>query len=280
MAWNTKFTEDEKKEVIRLYKKLTLPNLFNHINAQRTEDLIGFTSFRKSLALLNLSKCVMLRWTADETAYLLKNYQKKGNIEMAKKLTKRGRLFTKKSVEKKMQLLNIKRTKAQLQLIVSNHSKKGTYRNANLKRHANTKVAEGATKVQVIRGRVQVSIKVNGNLKAYARVRYEQLHGPIAPGQKIYFKDMDPLNIADENLVAKKGCGLSLEESKVFRKNCKAYLATIKTPEAVQLPPEPPTPKQPVLIAVRINARTIIHVNPGTNIEKLKERYAQRTMIN
>lgn len=275
-----KLTPAEIKEVRRLRKKLTNAELFKHINAQRTsEQQLGYTSFRTQLYALKILKCEMRRWKASETKLLLDNYQTKGNIEIAKMLSKKGRVFTRKQIDKKMQLLNISRTKQELQSIIRAHKQKGTYRKANLQRWKFKKVAEGETKVQIVNGRPQVSIKVNGVLKAYARVRYAQLYGEIPKGHKIYFKDMNPLNVADNNLIARKGSGLTTLESKLYKKHCQAYFNSLKQPKATEPVAEPPKPQQQTLIAVRINARTIVKVKPGTNIEKLKERYAQRTYI-
>lgn len=274
-----KLTKSEIKEVRWLRKTLTNPQLFSHINAQRSfNERLGYTTFRTQLYKLKLFKCEMRRWTPLETKLLLDNYQTIGNIELAKLLSKKGRVFTKKQVNKKMILLKISRTSAQLQHIINNHINKGTYRKANLERWETKKIAEGKTKVQVINGRPQVSIKQNGVLKAYARVRYAQLHGEIAPGVKIYFKDMNPLNIEDDNLIARKGSRLTVKEQKLYKANCKVYFESLKQPITPQVI-EPITTSFTGLIAVRINARTVVNVKPGTNIEKLKERYAQRTFI-
>jgi hypothetical protein len=275
-----KLTPAEIKEVQRLRKMLTNIALFKHINAQREECAqFGYTSFRTQLYSLKIFKCEMRRWTNVETKLLLDNYQTKGNIEIAKMLSKKGRIFTKKQVEKKMILLKITRTKKQLKNLVEAHKKRGIYSKANFKRWKTKKVAEGQTKVQIINGRPQVSIKVNGILKAYARVRYAQLHGNIAPGVKIYFKDMNPLNIADDNLIARKGSGLTAAESKLYKKHCEAYFNSLLQEKAPEPIAEPPKIQTQALIAVRINARTVVNVKPGTNIEKLKERYASRTIM-
>ena len=199
-----KFTPKQKQVVIKMRKQLTNEQLFTHL-VENFNYTSKFTTFRTQLYKIGLKKCDILRWTKKETQLLLDNYQTKGNIEIAKMLTTRTRKFGKKNIEKKMILLNLSRTTEQLQNIINNHKRKGTYHKANIKRWNNKRVEEGDTKVQVINGRPQVSIKVNGALKAYARHRYIELHGEIPKEVKIYFKDMNPLNVADNNLVARQG---------------------------------------------------------------------------
>ena len=276
-----KLTRKEVQWCRRNRGHLTNEQLRAHINGQRREDAqMGVTTFRTLLYKHNIKKNTVLGWTAKETQFLLDNYRTMGNLELSAILTKKRRRILKKNIEKKMILLGLKRTPEELQAIIDGHKAKGTYHRANKKRHKNMgAVQEGEIKVQVVNGRPRVSIKVNGLLKPYARHRYVQLHGEPPKGYKIFFRDWDPLNIADDNLVAMKGRKLTHAEIALYDKNCRAYLSRTRTAKATQPKPEPrPVPAEPRAqrIGVRLNARTVVYVPPGTNIERLRARYENR----
>lgn len=264
----------EIKWIRKNLNRFTNIQLLKHVNAQRDEaEQLKITTFRGLLYKKGIKRNKVLRWTEEETKYLLENYKTMGNIELANNLKKRNRTFKKKNIEKKMILLGIKRTQEELDFIRNAHKSRGVYHRANLKKWQESVIKEGETKVQVINGRPQVSIKIDGRLVAYARYRWQQINGKIPDGNKVYFKDFNPLNTEDKNLICRPARGLTAEEHKEYKKHCSAYFQELKK----QVHPKIPQPKKPTpilkKIAVRINSRTVVYVSPGTNINALKERY-------
>ncbi len=277
-----KFTNNEKKEIRRLFWQLTTRQLWTHINAQRQNDRqFGYTTFRTLLYKMGLKKCAILRWTDEETEFLLANYKTMGNIEIAEKLSTKHRPFHKKNVEKKMKLLGIKRTRGEINAIITKHKERGVYSRANYERWRGRKIKEGQTKVQVSNGRPRVMIKVNGKLVPYARHRYLQLHGSIPKGYKVYFKDMNPLNISDDNIIAEPAHGYTKEQREMFNKHVRNYFASQKFKEDLKTEPAQVSKpkKRTSSIPIRIDDRTVIYVKPGVNINKFIEKYKKSRAI-
>lgn len=98
-----------------------------------------YTSFRTELYRLGFYKVEMRRWSRREKQFLLENYKKIGNKQIAKLLSTPGRKFTDKQVQKKIRLLELKRTKEDLQFIIDNHKKSGVYSEGNYKKWRNIK---------------------------------------------------------------------------------------------------------------------------------------------
>lgn len=270
-----KLTKSELTWLKRNLHNFTTKEQFDHIIANRTEDKkISYTKFRNTLYHNKLKKCKILRWSKKETAFLLENYQSLGNIQIAKELSTKKRSFTKKNVEKKMMLLGLKRTKSQLSVIIQNHKKKGVYAKGHKKMWQTRGVAKvGDRRTWVLNGTPKVVIKTKEGFVQYARWRYLQLHGSIKPGNKVYLKDGNPLNVEDENLTeAPAGSCLMKayrEYIKMFNKNRKLETNTneqksSKTP--VNLP------KQRV-IKIRLDRKTVVYLKPGTNIDEFKKTY-------
>ncbi|WP_228853264.1 hypothetical protein [Aegicerativicinus sediminis] len=216
----------------------------------------------------------MLRWTKMETQFLLDNYQYIGNIELAKQLSKRGRKFTKKNIDKKMGLLGIKRTAEELEAIRINHQKNGSYRRGNKKMWKTRGfIKEGEIVQRIVKGRLVNMIKVNGKLVHYPRYRYRQVYGEIPKGYKIYYANGDPTNIDDSNFVARPA-GQWKKLSK-FQKVSKEEANKITKPNIIKA--DPVQEIKPVTttnkIPIRIDKRTVIYVDPSTNITQLKNKY-------
>jgi|GEM_PF-6347159 len=270
-----RLTKNEKEFLQNNRHKFTTAELLLHINTQRKQvDVLKITTFRTLLYKANIKRCKVLRWTAAETSYLLEKYRTVGNIAIAKALSKKARVFTKKNIDKKMILMGISRTQEELRLIVEGHKLCGTYHRANLKRWDGKRVPEGGRKVQFrANGNPYVAIKVNGLLVRYARHRYEELHGQLATNTKVYHRDMDPMNVADENLVAIHGRGLSSEEKKLYDSNCRKALKEFWNSTDVEV--AKPVNVAPIVkkIPVRIDYRTVVYVPLGTNIQQVKQQY-------
>ena len=272
-----KLTRKEVKEIKWLRQKLTTKELLAHINANRqASERMQLTAFRKLLYEKNIKKCRVLRWTEEETAFLLANYKTAGNKEIAEKLSKHGRVFTKKNIEKKMMLLGIKRTYEERMAIIQQHKANGVYKRANRKLAEARRIKQGTMKVQLRNGKPIWVIKVGDRLTPYPRYRYQQLHGDIPKGYKVYHKDMNPLNVADDNLFIRKAGGLTQAEKKLYAKNVRRYFEKQYRDSRVDepAPVEPKPVKKTKSIPVRINDKTIIYVKPGTDIEALKRKLA------
>lgn len=275
------FNRVQLQEVKKMYKQLSNKELHQHLVVNFGYKL-GSTSMRIEMYKKGLKKCEILRWTEEETSFLLENYKTSGNIEIAKKLSKKGRLFDKKNVEKKMKLMSLKRTKSDISLIRNKAKKNGVYSKANFERWESKKYPEKHIKVQIGNGYPRVVIKINGKFTPYARHRFIELHGPVPKGYVVFHKDENPLNVEDENLFIQKRTGFSGDYRAKYKRNVQKYLSEINFTKILNEAPEPPVTKKkkktqkPIerrTIAVRINEKTIINVLPGTDIEKLKQKY-------
>jgi len=270
-----------KKEVRLKWRTLTNDQLLTHL-IENFDYQLGKTTLRNFMYSNGMKKTNCFRWKQTETDYLLKHYQSKGNIEIAKKLSTKRRPVTKKNVEKKMKLLGIKRTAEEKLLIIGNHKKQGTYSRANYKRWEQKKIPEEGLTITVRNGRPTYMIKVDGILTPYPRHRYAQLHGQIEPGMRIHYKDCNPLNIDDSNFELRRGCSYSKLEQTKYNRYCRDYIITAKlkentTAKNVTSPVIKPTTVG--IITLRINEKTVIQVKPGTNIEKIKEKYSVQRML-
>lgn len=277
-----KLTRKQLAEAKRLRSNLTNTELFDHLVAN-----FGYkgkiTSLRTELYRKGIFKVEMLRWKDEEVKYLLENLPKMGNNEIAKNLSTKKRKISGKQVEKKMNLLKVTRTKEQLDFIRERNRQKGSYKKGNTKMWKTRGVApEGDIKIQIRNKKPIYMIKVNGTYIPYARYRYLELHGSISPGYKIYFKDNNPFNIADDNLEERKAGSLKGWRLEEYRKHISEYFLNkkMKTEEVLtqvkkQITKQVPQEKIPV----RLDRRTVIYVQPGVDIAALKQRIANRNYL-
>lgn len=274
-----KLTKTQKQEILRKYRMLTNWELYEHLKTNFNLSYC-FTTFRSELYELGIKRVNMLRWTKEEIAFLLENYQTKGNKEIAALLSKPGRPFTIKNINKQMNLLNIKRTPEQLTFIKDTHKANGVYKNGSAKQKALGKryFPEGHIKVIIQHGTPIMSIKVNGNFVSYARYRYQQLYGEIPKGYKVYLKDCNFRNISDDNLTIEPARGHTKEERILFQKYYKQYFDEIKLKQNLVIAEEPikqiQEPKMN-LISIKIG-KMIVKVKPGSDIEKIRQKYETR----
>ena len=275
-----KFTLAERKEIAKKFESLNGRELFAHMTAN-FPITCQYTTFRTALYNLGLYKCRMTRWTEKEVNFLLAHYKTMGNIEIAEKLSTKRRKFTKKKIEKKMRLMGLKRTRAEINGIIAGHKEKGTFHKANLERWKTIKEPEGHKHVVLCNGVPKWRIKINGMYIPYQRYRYIQLHGEIPPGYRVYHKDMDPLNIDDDNLIIRNHT-LNAAERMRYKRNIERYLRQEKTKN--EYATTAPAVAAPVLVtqnvvSLRIDAKTVISVKPGTNINELREKYSNHMQI-
>src|SRR5690606_22114783 len=110
------------------------------------------------------------------------------------------------------------------------HKKKGSYSEASYQKWKETKCKEGEKRIWSLNKVPKVMIKINGNFTSYPVYRYEQLHGPIPSGFKVYHKDCNPLNVEDDNLTIRKRT-LNKAERALYKRNIQNYkLSQIETP--------------------------------------------------
>jgi hypothetical protein len=262
------------------FKNYTTQQQFEYIMANRPKDKRAcYTTFRTALYNKSIKKCKILRWSDQETQFLVDNYQSMGNIEIAQKLSTKKRPFTKKNVEKKIVLLNLKRTPEQRKFIIDQHKKTGKYSKASYKKWETMgSAADGEKRTWLINGAPKVVIKVNGVFVHYARHRFIQLHGSVLPGHKVYHKDGNPLNIEDDNLIQAPAGTCRMKDYKKHIQKLKddRKLKVEKRVFVKQVQPPKHTPKG---IAVRLDRKTVVFVKPGTNIETFKKQYENRPLI-
>lgn len=275
----TRFTKEQKKEVISLRNKLTNQELFTHLKVNFSLEC-KYTTFRTNLYKLGLYKCKILRWTKEEKQFLLENYLIKGNKEIAEILSKPGRVFTVRNVNKEMNLLNIKRTPEALKFIKDNHRKNGVYKNstARIREKGKRYYPDGHIKIGIYKGVPIVKIKVNGIFTPYARYRYIQLNGKIPEGYKVYFKDCNFRNIEDDNLILLKAGSLNQEQRNLYKKYYKKYFEEISqsNPKVIEIEkPKVPAETKQNLISVRVG-KIILKVKPGTDINALIQKHESR----
>ena len=270
-----KLTGKEKQFASSNRHKFTTAELLRHINAQRKEaQHLKLTTFRTLLYKANIRRCEILRWTAEETKFLQENYATMGNMAIAEHFSTKKRKFTKRNIDKKMILMGIKRSAQELGYILEQHKKSGTYHRANKKKWADKKVQEGGRKIKMLNGKPFIAIKVNGVLVRYARYRYQQLHGKLPRNIKVYHKDMDPMNVEDDNLVAQTGRGFTEDERRSYDANCARALQYMsKQPPLDRATEEIHVVPVKKKIPVRIDYRTVVYVAPGTNIQELRNNY-------
>lgn len=271
------FTRDELQFMQHNYKKLTNDDLLKHINNNRpANNHMSMTTFRALKKKNNFTRYGPAGWTPDKVNYLLNHYAQMGNVEIGQKLG-----FSKKQIEKKIKLLKLKRTPEMLQNIFNRNKASGRLAIANTKRWQKTGVhPEGA---RIIRkqqdGKLNEYIKVNGWFIPYARYAYEQAYGALPCNYIVLHYDCNRLNNALSNLYAVPRKGLSAEcRAKYAQQDFKNLM--IHKPVAQSTESKPIKPQlAPQGIPVRIDAKTIVYVKPGTNIENLRNKFAERMAV-
>lgn len=196
------------------YYQLTWTELFaavSQLNKKATMQAL-----RHQCVRMKLAKQVQIRWSKEDTQYLIDNYKIKGDKELAIDLNKfkrtfriiKGekiyRIFSKKHIEKKMKLLGLRRTHDEHLYIRRRNIQTGlTYAwnktNNPYSLGFKTIAAEGTIRVWS-KFYPSKRIKINGQFISYARYIYEQNYGSIPEGYNVWFKDKNPLNCEPDNL--------------------------------------------------------------------------------
>lgn len=209
------WSEYELKFIRDNYYSMTWKELFAAVKAINNTATVQ--ALRHQCIRMKLAKQVQIRWSKEDTQYLVDNYRIKGDKELAIELNKFKRtfriidgekvyrVFTKKHIDKKKDLLGLKRSKEEFQYIRKRNIRKGlTYawsKEDNMYTQGRRSVApDGTIRTWKHYNRMLKHIKVDGRFIHYHRYIWEQAYGKVLKGHKVVFKDGDTLNCSLENL--------------------------------------------------------------------------------
>lgn len=210
------WTSTEEKFLIDNFFKLTNDQLCAGINSKR-EVQVKQSAVRSKCKELGLTRGIQIRWNKADIQFMVNNFRKYGDYELAILLNQNNntfrlingikvyRTFSKKHVEKKRELLGLYRTPKEIKAIVSRNKKLGFQHAWTKENNAYTLgikpvSPEGETRTWRTNGKKQVFVKKNGRFTTQARHVWEQHNGPIPKGFNIVHKDKNLLNDNIENL--------------------------------------------------------------------------------
>lgn len=272
-----KYTKAEVAFMRQYYGKIPNTHMLKQLNTMRREEL-KMSSLRHKLRYLRLITGVrLIHWNEQQVQYLLDNYKTKGNIQIAKelnglKLTKRK--FNKKHIEKKMMLMDLKRTDIELFAIKEGHKA--------LKHYPGRVRAEpqGAIHIRIMNGIPHPHIKVGKFFVKQAREMWKTKFGDIPKGYMVHFKDLNSLNLTPENLELIKVGDLTFKEKQKMLAIARENIDRLSRPIKINETADRPAISMPgQTIKVVINSRLTLYVKPGTDIEKLKQKYRTQPLI-
>ena len=265
------YTKAEIAFIKSYYSKIPNTDILKQVNTMRLCP-VNMSALRHQMRRMKLIKGVrLIHWTAEQTAFLVANYETVGNIEIAKKLNKMklsARKFDKKHVEKKMNLLGIKRTDESLLFIKENHKKAGRYPGRVFAQ------PEGFVNIRIMNGIPHPHVKKGSFFIKKAREVYKDNIGVIPAGHMVHFKDLDTLNLSPSNLFVKKVGDLTFAEKTKMLQIGKANIERLNRPAVKEIEyVRPDIAKADQKIKVEINARLTLYVKPGTDINVLRAKY-------
>ena len=213
--------EDIDRIVIREnFPNMTWDELLGVVNDTRSHsEQVKLSALRHECRRMGLKKHDLIHWSSADIVFLLKNYKKKGNVELSQLLTERKmsfrvingkkiyRVFTKKHVEKKKKLLGLSRTKSEIVAIKHRNYELGLNRFITSDDNLYTRGVVPVAEEQAVRiwnrkkSPIRV-IKINGQWIHYNRWFYHNFIEPVPPGHIVISLDGDSLNYEPENLKA------------------------------------------------------------------------------
>ncbi|SRR6266436_5881890 len=126
----TLFTKEELEFIACNYEEHTNRELWLLFNELRTKKC-GFTVFRNVCRAMGLQhQPAPFRWNARQINYLVKNYRRLGDTELAVELNKRrkpGQEFNRKNISKKRMALSLRRSPEMIHAIIRGNIRKGRY---------------------------------------------------------------------------------------------------------------------------------------------------------
>lgn len=181
-------------------------NFYSSTNKQLSVALnIKLTALRTKCYEMGLKRMDLEYWTDEQQQYLVDNYKKCGDKELAEifnKKWKKKKGWSLKHIEKKRKYLKLKRTAAELRSIKDKAIAKGVYRNGLVKTWDKLgRSPEGTIHFHKhSTGYRFPVIKVNGRFVQWARHTWIKNYGAIPKQMKVAFKDGNTRNMVLENL--------------------------------------------------------------------------------
>lgn len=182
----------------------------NHMKMTNQEfaDRFGmpYRSFCARKCDLGIRNMEMEYWTPVQIKYLLKWYQRRGDLELARMFSKKWykrKGWTLKHIEKKRLYLKLKRTPEELHRIKERAKRQGIYIRASKKTWATRGVKKEGTIVYWKRhneGHARPFVKVKGRFILWSRWYWQKHYGKIPEGMKVAFIDGNPYNRKLSNL--------------------------------------------------------------------------------
>jgi len=195
---------------------LAAVNVIRHPSQQ-----VNFGALRHQVRRMGLNKFTLIRWSKEDTDYLITNYTTIGNVEMAAELNKRHttfrvingvktfRFFTEKHVVKKLMVLGLHRTREEILKIRKRNLKTTNFKVITSEDNLWTQGKRKAYKEEEIRiWKRKRFIKINGAFTPYTRWFYHNFVEPVPEGHIVYHLDCDTLNDDPVNLACIKKGGI------------------------------------------------------------------------
>jgi len=131
------FSQEQTDFLKENYKTMTNQQLAETLGVKLTV----MRNYKSSLGLMSSNKPI--NWSTGEIRFLVENYHKHGDVELAEMLNERyyykNRNFTKKHIQKKRSLIGLVRTEKEQKLILNRNVKQGRH-------HTNVKTVKVADK--------------------------------------------------------------------------------------------------------------------------------------
>lgn len=181
---------------------------YKHFTARDLAAAVGLkmTVVRMKLYEMGLKKFEVYYWTKEQEEYLIQNYKKLGDVELAEIYTRRWKKkggWTEKHIAKKRGYLNLTRTKDEISNIRKRNTRQGRFAMCPVKAWETRGKAAEHKAVKTWRGSGLVPkmvIKINGRWRDYAPWFYREHIGPVPRGYIVRVKNGNPLEITKENL--------------------------------------------------------------------------------
>lgn len=181
---------------------------FDKLSSKQMADHLGvkLCSFRMMCYKLGLKRMELEYWTKAQINFLVKNYRKLGDRELAEVFNKRWKKdkgWSHKHIEKKRKYMNLKRTAAEIKAIHKRNVTAGRFAMCPVKAWKTRGVFPDGTirywKPAHTQRRYPV-IKVNGRYINWARWAWEKHYGAVPKGMNVVFKDGNTENLQLSNL--------------------------------------------------------------------------------
>lgn len=221
MGKKTKWYPDEIMFIKKNFYEVTKNELLNSINKTRSvNNQITLSQLRHECRRRGLMKMTLIHWNKKQIKFLKENYKIKGDTEIAEILNEKPyrskKHFKRRVISRKRDLMKWFRTDEEVKAIIKRNGQLRDCGRFKKNHKKSKKFQEGTIRKIVCTTTLKHNrIKINGKFIPYARYRYQQLHGPLDPGLKIYHRDLDTLNDNDDNLYACKKKGISKEDYRV-----------------------------------------------------------------